>query len=292
MKKNQVELSIIIVTYNSQFWLDKTLSSLHDHYLLQTQKKVAVVVVDNHSQDDSIKLVEKQYPWAKLIKLDENRGFAVANNLAIQAQPAKHYLLLNSDTELTSASNLDVLLNFLARQKKVGIITPRLEFSDGKLDPACHRGEPTPQASLFYFLGLEKLFPRSKFFGQYHQTFKDLTTIHTVDACSGASLLIKDSVYQTIGGLDERFFMYAEDLDWCKRAREAGYLVVYHPGVTIIHHKHKSGIKNTSQKIAKKTRAYFFDTMLQYYDKHYAQEYPKILRQCLYIFINLMKGGL
>ena len=292
MKKTTPDLAIIIATYNSQFWLEKTLSSLKTYYLDQTKRSVTVIVVDNASQDETVKIVKRDFSWVNLLKLDKNLGFAVANNKGIYHQPAKFYLLLNSDTELTPLSNLDILLNFADKNKQVGIITPKLEFSNGEIDPACHRGEPTPAAAFYYFTQLEKLFPQSKKFGQYHQTYKNLQTIHTIDACSGAALLIKNKVIKQIGALDERFFMYAEDLDWCKRARDAGFLVVYHPGVTIIHHKHKSGIKNVSQKIATQTRRYFYDTMLQYYDKHYSKSYPKLMRSMLKILINLKKGGI
>lgn len=291
MKKTLPDLAIIITTYNSQFWLEKTLSSLKIHYLDQTQRSVIVMVVDNASQDDTVKVINKDFPWVKLLKLDNNLGFAAANNQAISQQKAKFYLLLNSDTEFTAQSNIDILINFSSKNKQVAILTPKLIFTTGKIDPACHRGEPTLLASFYYFSGLEKLLPKNQQFGQYHQTYKDLKTIHTIDACSGAALLIKAQVIKSIGLLDERFFMYAEDLDWCKRAREAGYLIVYHPGVSIIHHKHKSGIKNLSQKIASKTKHYFYDTMLQYYDKHYSKNYPRFFRFLLKIFISLKKGG-
>jgi len=293
MKKRKLlkDLAIVIVTHNSQFWLEKTLTTLKKFYLSNTKRKIQVVVVDNASQDNTLAMLKDNFPWAKLIQLNTNLGFAHANNQAIIKTPAKNYLLLNSDTELNEKSNLDTILNFIQRKTQVGIITPKLIFSNGKLDPACHRGEPTPLASLFYFLGLEKLFPLNQKFGQYHQTYKDPNTIHTIDACSGAALIIKKTVIDKIGLLDTRFFMYAEDLDWCKRAREAGFLVVYHPGVSIVHHKHKSGIKNSSQLIRNKTKRYFFDTMLQYFDKHYAKNYPKFLRLLLNIFISLKKGG-
>lgn len=291
-KKLQMELEIIIVNYNSQFWLKKTLSTLNDFYLKQTKKKVKVTVVDNASSDDSIKMIKKEFKWVSLIELKENFGFAVANNQALKKSTAKYVMLLNSDVEFTRESNLDNLLAFLDKRPRVGVITPRVEFTNGEIDPACHRGEPTVWASLSYMSGLEKKFPKSKYFAQYHQTYKNLSNIHTIGACSGAALIARGEYLEKVGLLDERFFMYAEDLDWCKRFREAGYLVVYNPDVKVIHHKNKSGIKSTSQKIARNTRKHFYDTMLQYYDKHYKDAYPSFVRSIIKYILVIKKGAL
>lgn len=291
MPDKTFDLSIIIVTFNSAFWLEKLLISLERYFIKTTKKKVFVTVVDNNSQD-STHQIAKKFAFINFIKLDKNVGFAAANNIAIKATKAKQYLLLNSDTEITINSNLDTLINFSNKNPKIGIITPRLSLSTGKLDMACHRGEPTLMASLCYFLKLDRIFPSSKLFGAYHLTYKNLNDIHTIDACSGACLLIKNKVIDAIGLLDERFFMYAEDLDWCKRARDAGYLIIYHPGGNVIHHKYKSGINTTSQKIAKNTRIHFYETMLQYYDKHHAQSSFKCFRILLKVYIYIKKGGL
>lgn len=292
IKKNQLDLEIIIVNYNSQFWLKKTLSTLNEIYLKKTKKKVKVTVVDNNSQDDSLQMLKKEFRWVNLIKLKENFGFAVANNAALKNTNAKYVMLLNSDVEFTSKSNLDILLNFLDKKPKVGVITPRIEFTNGDIDPACHRGEPTIWASFTYMSGLEKRFPNNSIFSQYHQKYKNLKTIHTIDACSGAAQIVRGELIDKVGLLDERFFMYAEDLDWCKRFREAGYLVVYNPEVVLIHHKNKSGIKSASQKIARNTRKHFYDTMLQYYDKHYKDAYPSFVRSIIKYILVIKKGAL
>ncbi len=292
MKKSTTDLEVIIVNYNSAFWLKKTLSSLKEKYLSITKNNVVVTVVDNGSEDESLSILKKEFKWVQLVQSQENKGYAAANNTAIQQSDAEFILLLNSDVELTDQSHLDVLIKYLKKHTEVGIITPRVEFSDGSIDPACHRGEPTPWVSLSYFSGLEKLFPHSTLFGEYHQTYKDLFSIHSVAACSGAAMIVRKSAINVIGLLDERFFMYAEDLDWCKRFREAGFTVIYNPEAVVIHHKYKSGIKNASQKIARKTRMHFYDTMLQYYDKHYRSLYPELLRTCIRYFLVIKKGAL
>jgi GT2 family glycosyltransferase len=291
-KLPNLDLEIIIVNYNSQFWLKKTLSTLKFYYLDQTKKKIKVTVVDNASEDESLKMINREFRWVNTIQLKENFGFAVANNAALRETKAKYVMLLNSDIEFTEKSNLDTLVKFLDEKPQVGIITPRVEFTNGEIDPACHRGEPTIWASITYMSGLEKLFPTTKLFAGYHQSYKNFRSVHTIDACSGAAMIVRGELIEEIGLLDERFFMYAEDLDWCRRFREAGYNVVYNPEVIVIHHKYKSGIKNTSQSIARKTRKHFYDTMLQYYDKHYLDSYPKFVRSIIKYFLIIKKGAI
>ncbi|MDQ3008143.1 MAG: glycosyltransferase family 2 protein [bacterium] len=285
------DLTIIILNYNAQYWLKKTLKSLVEQYLNSTRKKVQVVVVDNNSQDGSAEIVAKEFKLVKLYTLDKNNGFAAGNNVALADVTSKYVMLLNSDMELTPASNLDHLIEYLDANLKTAVITPKITLFDGSLDPACHRGEPTPWASLTYFIGLEKLFPKIKLFSQYHQSYKSLSTTHEIDACSGAAMMVRVSDIKKVGVLDEQFFMYAEDLDWCRRFRLAGKKITFYPAVVIIHHKYKSGLSSLSKQTARKTQQHFYDTMLQYYDKHYQALYPAWIRKSVRAFIFLKKGG-
>lgn len=277
-KSKKIDLSIIVVNYNGGEWLAKTLDTLHEWYLRKTKLSVEVILVDNASQDSSQVEALKKHPEISLIQNDQNFGFAVANNQGISASKGKHVMLLNSDVELDQRSNLDHLVQYLEDHPKVGAITPQLLMSNGELDWASHRGEPTVWAALTYFSGLEKKFPQIKLFSQYHQTTADLTQIHPIDACSGAAMIVKSSVIESVGLLDEQFFMYAEDLDWCKRIREAGYQIIFYPSVILIHHKNKSGIASGHQQTANKTNRFFYQTMVQYYDKHYGKMYPRFVR--------------
>lgn len=287
----KTDLEIIIVSYNAEFWLKKTLSTLYGAYITSTSTKVIVTVVDNASTDGSLAMLKKDFPRVNILRLPSNTGFGYANNQALKVSRAQFVMLLNSDMEFDERSNLDVLLDFLRQKPQVGIITPRVEFSNGQLDPACHRGEPTLWASFTYFAKLEKIFGHTKLFGQYHQGYKDLHTIHTIDACSGAAMIIRRQLLDTIGLFDERFFMYAEDLDLCKRFREHGHLIVFHPGVIVTHHKYKSGIKGSSKVIMRSTRKHFYDTMLQYFDKHYRHKYPMFVRSVVNFVITIKKGA-
>ena len=290
MKKT--DLNIIILNYNGLFWLKKLLPSLQKNYLKHSRYQVTVTVVDNASVDDSVKFIKKNFKWLTLIESDKNGGFSYGNNLALKDNQARYVMLLNTDTEfLPKISNLDPLIDYLDQRPKVAVAGPRLELGDGRLDPASHRGEPTLWASFTYFTKLEKLFPHSKLFARYHLGHLDFDQIHQVDSVSGAAMIVRGKLLAKVGLLDENFFMYGEDLDWCRRFRDAGYQVIFYPQVTIVHHKYKSGIKSVNQKTANKTKDFFYDTMLQYYDKYYFDKYPKFIRRLIRYYIFIKKDG-
>lgn len=279
------DLTLIFLNYNTPDWISLALKSVRQHYLDRTKLKVSVIVVDNASTDHSVSLIKKEFPWVKIIEAAENKGFAAGNNLALKEVKSRYAMLVNSDVEFTDASNLDQLIYFMDARPDVGVCSPKVILADGKLDPASHRGEPTIWASLTYFSGLEKLFPHSGVFAQYHQSFKDFTHIHPIDACSGAAMIVRMSAVEKVGLLDERFFMYAEDLDWCKRFRDHGLQVMYNPEAVVTHHKYKSGRGHQNTHLSKKTSSHFYQTMLQYFDKHYQNSYPFFIRWGLQFFI-------
>lgn len=132
MSKN--DLTIVIVSYNSQYWLKKTLVSLKTHYLDSTKRRVTVVVVDNHSEDDTVEVLKEQFKWVELKVLPENVGFARGNNVALQAADSTYVMLLNSDVELTAESNLDPLIDMFESDSRLGIVTPKLVLTTGELD--------------------------------------------------------------------------------------------------------------------------------------------------------------
>ena len=185
-------IEIIIINYNSILWLQKTLDSLYVFFVPYSKYKIIITVVDNASTDASIEILEKNYKEINLIKSKKNLGFSRGNNLALRKSSADYIMLLNSDTEFTSkAKTLDTLFDILEIDNGIGIITPKLVLSNGKIDKACHRGEPSLFDCVLYLAGFEKLFPKIKFFTQYHLLNKDLQTIHQVDAVSGACMITK-----------------------------------------------------------------------------------------------------
>jgi GT2 family glycosyltransferase len=277
-----ITLSIIIVSYNTRDLLRQCLRSL------PWQSNYEVIVVDNASKDDSSKMVIQDFPDARFIQMQHNTGFAKANNAGIKVSRGTYVMLLNSDTEV-NAQGLEILIDFLDSTPAAGAVTPKVMLPDGSLDLACHRGMPTPWNAITYFAKLEQLLPSVSLFSGYHQTYKDFDKVHPIDATAATALIVKKSVIDEVGDLDERFFLYGEDLDWCKRITDAGYGIYYHPGATILHHKSASGKKNTSRAARKEAVGHFYDTMKQFYEKHYTKTYPGWLRHLVYLGIDLKK---
>jgi GT2 family glycosyltransferase len=286
--KKQFDLSVIILNFNTPDWIQNALNSIQQFPLKKYSYEV--IVVDNQSTDNSVEVVKKHFPDVKLIISPENGGLSKGNNQGLKVAQGRYVMLLNSDAEWTEKTNLDAAVAYLDEHEDVAVLTPKLILPDGSIDLASHRGEPTPWAAITYFSKLEKLIPNSQIFGQYHQTWEDFDVIHQIDACSGAAMVVRQTAIDTVGLLDESFFMYAEDLDWCKRFREAKYRIIFFPESVVIHHKYKSGqakdqinidpedflqIPGFSKKRKKSaSQFHFFETMKQYYSKHYQKSSP------------------
>jgi GT2 family glycosyltransferase len=264
-------LSIIILNYNTKDLVVQALNSI------TCSRQHEIIIVDNGSTDGSAGFFRKKFPNHRLITSNENLGFAGGNNLGLTAATGQYILLLNSDTVIIDRA-IDKCLAYLDQHPLIGILTPKLTLTDGSVDLACHRGAPTIWNSLTYFTKMEKIFPGLKIFSGYHQLYKGLDSIHQIDATSGAAMFIRAKVIKDIGLLDERFFMYAEDLDFCYRARQQGWQIVYYPQSRIQHLKGQSGTKHNDKQLQTQTKHYFYSTMKQYYDKHQGPGHPQIVR--------------
>lgn len=286
-----MKLSIVIVHYNTPQFLSACLESLAGDRGIPHDWEI--VVVDNassdHAADDVLKLRDA-YSFT-LIRNTKNEGFSRANNAAIRRTTGEYVLLLNPDTE-ASQDALTRVLSYMNDHENVGIATPRVELPGGAIDDACHRGFPTPWNALCHFSGLSWMFPTSTFFNGYHLGYQDMEKIHEIDAGVGACMMIRRTVGDRLGWLDEDYFWYGEDIDICYRVKQAGYSVVYIPDVAILHHKGvSSGIKKESQgkssathktrMLAQKAR---FNAMRMFYKKHYQKKYPP------FMFSLVMKG--
>ena len=282
-----LDLSIIIVNYNTGELLEQCLKSL--------PKCVEIIVVDNNSMKHVNSLINNK-KISKLILNKKNVGFAKASNQGLAKAQGKYILFLNPDT-IVPQKTIPELIGYLEKHSSVGAITPILQLRGGKIDPACHRGFPTPWAGLTYFLGLEKAFPGSRFFGQYHQTWKDLKTVHEIDACSGAFLLTTRWLLNQINGFDERYFFYGEDLDLCYRIKQAGFKIVFYPKVKATHYKGvSSGLRTETRDISKADQATHqrskraaAEAMAIFYDKFYQQKYPLIINELVKLAISFKR---
>ncbi|MEK7587794.1 MAG: glycosyltransferase family 2 protein [Patescibacteria group bacterium] len=283
-KRTHVDLSIIILSYNTASLLKGCLASV---FSFQTPHDTwEIIVVDNASTDGSADMVKNEFPSVRVIRNKQNIGFSAGNNVGIRKASGDYVLLLNSDTEV-GPGTMQAMLLFMQSRPDAGAATCRLGLPDGSLDLACHRGFPTPWAALTYFFGLEKMFPRVPLFAQYHQWYKDLSTVHEIDSPSGAFFILPRLVIDQIGLLDEHFFMYGEDLDWAYRIKQAGWKIFYNPIVSALHRKKQSGRAHADPAMRKKTEGYFYDTMRLFYQKHYARRYNWLATQAIVLGIKI-----
>jgi len=228
-------------------------------------------VVDNASRDGSADMVATEFPWVRLIRSERNCGYAHANNVALRKARGKRVLLLNPDTELPGTALTD-LMKHLDEHPEVGAVGPKLVRADGSLDLACRRSFPSPEIAFYRLLGLSRLFPHSPRFGRYNLTYLDHDVEADVDSVAGACMLIRREAIDQAGLLDERFFMYGEDLDWAFRIKEHGWRIRYNPAVTVLHHKGAS-----SRQFSERATNDFYRSMQLFYEKHYRAQTPLAL---------------
>jgi N-acetylglucosaminyl-diphospho-decaprenol L-rhamnosyltransferase len=234
-------LSVVIVSYNVKFFLEQCLSSLKKAVegSAELRGMTEVWVVDNASTDGSAEFLIPLYPDFHFIQNKENTGFAKANNQAIPSCSGEFILFLNPDTILAEDS-LCATVSFLRKTPESGALGVKMVNGNGVFLKESKRGFPDPAASFFRMAGLARLFPRSRIFSSYYQGHLDETKTNSVDVLSGAFMMVKKSVLDKTGGFDERFFMYAEDIDLSWRIREAGFQNYYFADTTIIHFKGES----------------------------------------------------
>lgn len=267
-----MDLSIIILAYKSKTDLENLLPSV---FSSQTKYSFEVILVDNGSYDGTFELVEnfkKKHTNLFFIQ-NVNNGFSAGNNLGIKKAQGEYILLLNPDTKL-SEETLEVMIDFMNERRDVGISGCKLIKKDGSLDKACRRRFPNPRSAF------KRLFLRNDAEYNYSDINPDLSM--EVESVVGAFLLIRKEVVQKIGLLDEDFFMYGEDLDWCFRAKEAGFKIWYYPKTTILHLKGES-----SKKARLKTLWAFHDSMWIFYKKHYLKKTSIWLSVAVFLGIYL-----
>jgi GT2 family glycosyltransferase len=230
--------------------------------LAELYGKSEVIVVDNASGDNSRELITSNFQEVQWIQLKKNIGFGKACNVGAASAHGKYLLLLNPDT-IVSSSTLKNAVEFMEARPKAGLMGPKILNPDGTLQLSCRRSDPTPAVAFYYFSGLSRLFPKSKRFGRYNLTYMDENESAQVDVVSGSFMFMSLELFKTIGGFDERFFMYGEDIDLCFRIRQHGYEVWYYPTVEIVHLKGKSSAKRQIR-----SRLNFYEAMIIYSRKY------------------------
>lgn len=267
-----MDLSIIFVNYKDK---EHLLDALEAVYGSQVHFEYEAIVIDNDSRDGSLDAVKEKFfsdankvARTKLVP-NVNNGFVGGNNLGISLATGEYTLLLNCDTKL-NPDTLQIMMDFMKSHSEVGIATCKLMKANGDLDWACRRSFPDPWVSFFKLSGLSKLFPTSKKLASYNLTYKSVDEETEIDACAGAFMFISPACLNVVKGFDTDYFMYGEDLDMCKRAKDAGFKIWYYPKTTTIHYKGQSSRKASSRSLYA-----FHDAMWIFYRKHLYQKYPR-----------------
>ena len=259
-----MDLSIIIVNYNVKEFLQNLLHSI-DKALQNLSSEI--IVVDNASDDGSVEWIKSKFPSVKLIENKTNLGFGKANNQALKIAEGKYLLLINPDA-IVSEDTFTKMIDFLEGQKDAGLAGCKILNPDGSLQLACRRSFPGPWTSFCKVTGLSNFFPNSKMFARYNLTYLNENQTYEVDAISGSFMMLKRVVYEKLGGFDEQFFMYGEDLDLCYRVQKAGYKVFYVHTTQVIHYKGES----TKRSSMDETKI-FYNAMHLFVKKHFSSSF-------------------
>ncbi len=272
------ELSVIIVNYNAQHFLQLCLDALATAL---ENIKAEVIVIDNQSNDDSCRIIQEQYPEVKLIVNAENEGFGKANNRAAALAKGKHLLILNPDT-IVPKETITASLSILNKDTTIGGIGVKMLDGSGRYLQESKRGLPTPTVAFYKAFGLTQIFPKSKRFARYYLGHLSADISTDVEVLAGAFMLIPKRVYQQCKGFDEDFFMYGEDIDLSYRITQAGYRLHYLANTPIIHFKGECASHDALWT------ARFYEAMTLFSNKHFASQ-NKLLNHLINLGILLRK---
>ncbi|MGQ0603785.1 MAG: glycosyltransferase family 2 protein [Anaerolineales bacterium] len=288
-----LDLGIIILNWNTRGLLRDCLRSV---FAARRNLTLRVCVVDNASVDGSAAMVRAEFPPAEfpqvlLVESPRNDGYAAGNNLGLRAlgftslpsedgRLPRYVLLLNPDTVVPDTA-LAGMVRYMDAHPECAVLGPKLVLPTGELDLACRRSFPTPEVSFYRLTGLSKVFPKSRLFGRYNMTYLDPGVETEVDSVVGACMLVRREAIAQAGLLDDKFFMYGEDLDWALRIKKLGWQVRYYPGVTVVH------VKRAASRRSRKAQIAFHEAMLYFYKKHYARVTNPMLGALVVLGIRL-----
>jgi GT2 family glycosyltransferase len=279
-------ISFCIVSYYSREYLKKCLDSLEANLPGEISE---IIVVDNHSSDGSVEMLRRSYPGITLEALQVEESYTQAMNRALKAARGQVLVQLNPDT-MIKPGVWDALIDFMNKHAEVGICTPRVLNRDGTLQKQCRRSAAGPWDTFCYVTGLSRLFPGNPYFAGYLMTYMDEDATYPCEAVSGSCMLIRREVINKIGYLDESYYAYQEDSDYCFRARQAGFQVYYVPSGEIIHYGGRGGsLVHARRSIYEWHRSYWI-----YYRKHFAPGKLFLVNWLVYTGIGLrlvMKMG-
>lgn len=282
-----MQLSVIILNYNVRYFLE--------HCIISVQKALQnldaeIIVVDNNSPDDSCEMIRSLFPNITLIENKENSGFPKGNNIGVEQAKGTYICILNPDT-VVAEDTFEKILAFADKKVDLGIIGCKLIDGAGNFLPESKRGTPTPWVAFAKTFGLYKMFPKVKFFQKYYAEHLNENTSGKVDILVGAFMVLKKKTYQQLGGFDERYFMYGEDIDLSFSVLNRGLQNYYFAETTVIHYKGESTIKDV------RYRQRFQEGMELFYAKHMNGSlfFNSFMKMGMFFFSNFKmknKGGI
>lgn len=267
------DLSIVIVSWNVRDLLRRCVGSVIESLSTGRGARLSsqLIVVDNASSDGSVDMLQKEYPHVHLIANDQNLGFTRGNNQGIAAGDGRYVLLLNPDTEVVGDA-LEEMVAHMEDHPRVGALGPQLLYPDGGVQSS-RRRFPTLSTAFVESTFLQPGYSESSILKRYYVLDRDDYETQDVDWLVGACLMMRRTTLEEVGPLDERFFMYSEEMDWCYRAEERGWRVVYLPAARVVHHEGKS-----SEQVLPVRHIQFQRSKVLFFKKHYGGGRGEVLR--------------
>lgn len=276
-----VDLSIVIVNWNVAHLLRRCLLSIRQtssppetHNAPLHSLRCETIVVDCASSDDSVEMVRREFPDVRLVAHPHNLGYARGNNLGLGMARGRYLMILNPDTEVQGDA-LALMVGYLEAHPQVAVVSPQLRYADGSLQSS-RRRFPTLATAFWESTLLHQWFPNNRFARRYHMADRPADVTQAVDWAVGAALMIRRSAWEQVGPLDEGYFMYFEELDWCRRCRALGWEIHYLPTACIIHHEGKS-----SEQIPAARAIRFQCSKIRYFSKYHGRAWGELLRAFL-----------
>jgi GT2 family glycosyltransferase len=267
-----MDLSIIIVTWNSEEFIRNCLDSI---LISAGSLSLEIIVVDNNSSDKTARIVEQFYPQVNLIQNKKNSGYAKANNQGIEEARGEYILLLNPDTQVLEDA-LSLMYEFMEENPKIGALGPKLLNPDKTVQSSC-REFPTFSTLVWEFSGLSRLFPKSSGFGRWRMGYFDFDKPREVDQPMGSCLMLRRETLDDVGIFDENFGMFFNDVDLCFRIKKSGWKIYFYPEPKVVHFKGASTRKAKTKMIWLSHLAFY-----EFFKKHKTGFTSRLL---LFIFL-------
>ncbi|MDH7487168.1 MAG: glycosyltransferase family 2 protein [Anaerolineae bacterium] len=291
LESTVIDLSIIIVNWNVRELLRRCLTSIVEASIAGTEPgtrnlELETIVVDNASSDGSLEMLQAEFPWVRLIANERNVGFTRANNQGLALSRGRYVLFLNPDTEIVGDA-LPTMVRTMEARPTVGALGPQLRYPDGTVQSS-RRRFPTLTTAFFESTLLAQWWPENPWARRYRLAERPDDLEQEVDWLVGACLLVRREALEQVGGFDEGFFMYSEEMDLCRRLRAAGWRVVYLPSAQVIHHEGRS-----SEQVVPERHLHFQTSKVRYFRKHHGRLQAELLRLFLlltYVYQMVEEG--